>query len=249
MYRYLVFLAAALPVCALADVTGVYQLIDEQQKDAGTLTVQMKDEQHIRYDMQGAGGANQSGSTLLVGNKLYMVTPQGEVMDMDMMGAMAGAFMTSQAKQALSKTPKVEATGRRETVAGLRGEVYRWTEGQHVGEVVLSDDPRARSLGRAMEQLGDRMEKAFGDQQASRTYRQLRDSPMLRGKGVLSALETKGGGMRLLRVDEAALPAERFVLPKKPGAMALPGLPNGIPNMNDPQMQQMLKGLMQQQGR
>ena len=246
MPRYLVFLAIALPISALADVTGVYQLVDEHQKDAGTLTVQMKDEQHIRYDMQGAGGSGQSGSTLLIGEKLYMVTPQGDVMDMDMMGAVAGAFMTPQAKQAMQKAPNVEATGRSESVAGIKGEVYRWVEGQHTGEVVLSADPRARSLGRAMEQLGDRMEKAFGDQQASRTYRQLRDSPMLRGKGVLSAMETKGGGMRLLRVDEVALPAERFVLPMKPGAMALPGLPNGIPNMNDPQMQQMLKGLMQQ---
>lgn len=246
MKRPLFLLFLALPALARADITGVYQLVDEHQKDAGTLTVQMKDAQHIRYDMQGAGGPGQSGSTLLVGNKLYMITPQGDVMDMDMMGAVAGAFMTPQAKQAMQKSPQVEATGRSATVAGIKGEVWRWTEGRHAGEVVLSADPRARQLGVAMEQLGDRMEKAFGDAQASRAYRQLRDAPALRGKGVLSAMETNGGGMRLLRVDEAALPAERFVLPKKPGAMALPGLPNGIPNMNDPQMQQMLKGLMQQ---
>ncbi|TQV65145.1 MAG: hypothetical protein FNT29_02060 [Halothiobacillaceae bacterium] len=246
MNRWIALLALALPASAMADMTGVYQLIDEHRKDAGTLTIQMKDEQRIRYDMQGAGGPGQSGSTLLISGKLYMVTPQGEVMDMDMMGAVAGAFMTPQARQAMQKAPKVEAAGRSETVAGIKGEVWRWTEGRHAGEVVLSADPRARQLGRAMEQLGDRMERAFGDAQASLAYRQLRDAPALRGKGVLSAMETNGGGMRLLRVDEAALPAERFVLPKKPGAMALPGLPNGLPDMNDPQMQQMLRGLMQQ---
>lgn len=238
-------LAFTLPAAARADVTGVYQLLDERQKDAGTLTIQMKDEQHIRYDMRGRT-ANESASTLLLADKTYLLTAQGEVVDMDMMGAVAGAFIKPQARQALGAAPQIEATGRGETVAGIRGEVYRWTAGQHSGEAVLSSDARARLLGRAMERLGDRMERAFGDQQASAAYRQLRNSPLLRDKGVLSTMEAKGGGMRLLRVDEAALPADRFVLPKKPGATALPGLPNGLPNLNDPQMQQMLKELMQQ---
>jgi surface antigen len=244
MKRPLFLLLLALPALASADITGVYHLFDEQQKEAGTLTVQMKDARHIRYDMQ--GGAQGSASTLLVEDKLYMLTPQGAVMDMDMVGALAGAFMTPQAKAAMQKTPRVEATGRSETVAGLKGEVWRWSEGGHAGEVVLSDDPRARKLGEALEALGDRMEKALGDAQASRAYRQLRDAPALRGKGVLRAMENRGGGMLLVRVDEAPLPAERFVLPKKPGATPLPGMPNGLPNLNDPQLQQMLRGLMQQ---
>ncbi|MEW6765893.1 MAG: hypothetical protein AB1344_08930 [Pseudomonadota bacterium] len=233
------------PFMAHADITGVYQLLDKQQQDAGTLTIRMKDEQHIRYDMQGRT-ANESASTLLLGDKSYMLTPHGEVMDMDMMGAVAGALMKPGAKQAISQTPKIEAAGRTSTLAGIRGEVYRWTAGQHAGEAVLSGDARARLLGRAMERLGDRMERAFGDQQASAAYRQLRDSPLLRDKGILSSTEPQSGGMRLMRVDESALSADLFVLPKKPGAMALPGLPNGLPNLNDPQMQQMLKGLMQQ---
>jgi surface antigen len=242
MKRPLFLLLLALPALASADITGVYHLFDEQQKEAGTLTVQMKDARHIRYDMQ--GGAQGSASTLLVEDKLYMLTPQGAVMDM--VGALAGAFMTPQAKAAMQKTPRVEATGRSETVAGLKGEVWRWSEGGHAGEVVLSDDPRARKLGEALEALGDRMERALGDAQASRAYRQLRDAPALRGKGVLRAMENRGGGMLLVRVDEAPLPAERFVLPKKPGATPLPGMPNGLPNLNDPQLQQMLRGLMQQ---
>ena len=245
MRRLLFLFALATPLLAQADLTGVYQLIDERQQDAGTLTIQVRDEQHIRYDMQGRE-PGQSGSTLLLGEKLYMITAQGEVMDMDMLGAVAGALMTPQARQAMAKAPEVVATGGVRTVAGLRGEVVRWSDGRHQGEAILSADPRARLLGRAMERLGDRMEKTLGDQQASRTWRQLRDAPELRDKGVLSALENGGGGMRLLRIDESPLPDARFVLPKKPGATALPGLPNGLPNLDDPQLQQMLRGLMQQ---
>ncbi|MGK0674587.1 MAG: hypothetical protein ABWU16_07990 [Halothiobacillaceae bacterium] len=156
MKRPLGLLLLALPALALADITGVYQLLDGQRKEAGTLIVQMKDARHIRYDMQ--GGSQGTVSILLVGDGVYMLTPQGTVMDMDMVGALAGAFMTPQAKAAMQKTPRVEATGRRETVAGLKGEVWRWSEGGHAGEAVLSDDPRARKLGEALEQLGDRME-------------------------------------------------------------------------------------------
>lgn len=245
MRRLLFLLALATPLLAQADLTGVYQLIDELQQAAGTLTIQVRDEQHIRYDMQGKE-PGQSGTTLLMGDKLYMITAQGEVMDMDMLGAVAGALMPSQARQIVVQDPRVEATGRSQTLAGLKGEVFRWSDGRHAGEAVLSADPRARLLGRAMERLGDRMERTLGDQQVTRTWRQLRDAPQLRDKGVLSALENGGGGMRLLRIDEAPLPDARFVLPKKPGATALPGLPNGLPNLNDPQLQQMLKGLMPQ---
>lgn len=41
------------------------------------------------------------------------------------------------------------------------------------------------------------------------------------------------------------LPDARFVPPQRPGATALPGLPNGLPNLDDPQLRQMLRGLMQ----
>ncbi|MFZ5466095.1 MAG: hypothetical protein ACOZAI_02415 [Pseudomonadota bacterium] len=245
MHRLLLLFALTLPALARADLTGVYQLIDERQRDAGTLTIQMRDEHTIRYDMRGRE-AGQSGSSLLLGDRLYLITAQGEVMDMSMMGAIAGALMPPQARQVVVQDPKVEATGRSRTVAGLKGEVYRWADGRHAGEAVVSSDPRARLLRRAMERLGDRMERILGDAQVTRTWRQLRDVPQLRERGVLSALTNGGGGMRLLRVEEGAVPAERFVLPRRPGTVALPGLPNGLPNLNDPQMQQMLRGLMQQ---
>lgn len=239
MHRLLLLLALTLPALARADLTGVYQLIDERQQDAGTLTIQVRDEQHIRYDMRGRE-AGQSGSTLLLGDRLYLITAQGEVMDMDMLGAVAGALMPPQARQVVVQNPKVEATGRSRTVAGLKGEVVRWSDGRHAGEAVLSADARARLLRRAMERLGDRMERTLGDAQVTRTWRQLRDAPQLRERGVLSALTNGGGGMRLLRLDEGAVPAERFALPRKPGATALPGLPN----LSDPQLQQMLNRLL-----
>lgn len=231
---------------AHADITGVYALHDENKKDAGTMTIQLRDAQHIRYDMQGKK-ADESGSLLLLGEKFYVLTPQGEVMDMDMLGGLAGALGGKSSKTE-PLAPTLVATGRTETIAELKGEVYQWSDGKHRGETVLSTDPRAKHLSMAMERMGDHMEKSFGDAQASKSYRQMRNSPELRDKGILRAQEAGGSEMRLVSVNEKLIADAQFTLPKKAGAKAMPGLPNGIPNMNDPQIQMLMKEVMKSQG-
>jgi hypothetical protein len=242
---FLVFCCTALS--AQADTTGVYALQDEGKKDAGTMTIQWRDAQHIRYDMQGKK-ADESGSLLLLGEKFYVLTPQGEVMDMDMLGGLVGALGAATKPKVAPSMPDFKATGRSETVAGLNGEIYQWNDGKHRGETVLSTDPRAQRLSMAMERMGDHMEKSFADTQASKSYRQMRNSPELRDKGILRAQEAQGGEMRLVRVDEKPIADAQFTLPKKAGAKAMPGLPNGIPNMNDPQIQMLMKEIMKSQG-
>jgi hypothetical protein len=54
--------------------------------------------------------------------------------------------------------------------------------------------------------------------------------------------------MRLVSVNEKPIADAQFTLPKKAGAKAMPGLPNGIPNMNDPQIQMLMKEVMKSQG-
>ena len=235
-------------VGAQADMTGVYRLTDGKSKDAGTMTIQYRDAQHIRYNFKGKK-PDEAGALLLLKDKLYAITPQGEVMDMAMVAGIAGALGGVQAKPKKSAVFSLDATGRKENVAGIQGEVYRWSDGSHSGEAVLSSDPRARQLSEAMERIGDHMQQTMGNTQALVTFREMRDHPELRGKGVVSSKEDAGSSMRLDSVQNAPLSDALFVLPKKANVTALPGLPNGMPNMNDPQIQMLMKEVMKQQVR
>lgn len=239
---------STLTVAAQADMTGVYRLNDNKNKDAGTLTIQYRDAQHIRYNFEGKK-TDEAGALLFIKDTLYAITPQGEVMDMAMVAGITGALGGAQAKPKKPAKFSLDAMGIKETVAGMQGEVYRWNDGTHAGEAVLSSDPRARQLSAAMERIGEHMQQSMGNTQALVTFREMRDHPVLRDKGVVSSKEDAGSGMRLESVQSAPLPDALFVLPKKANAAALPGLPNGIPNMNDPQIQMLMKEVMKQQVR
>jgi len=241
-------LCLALPWSAQADMLGVYRLTDDKQKDAGTMTIQYRDEQHVRYDFKGKK-RDESGALLLLMDKLYAITPQGEVMDMAMVAGIAGALGGSDAKSKARLKFSPDATGRKESVAGVSGEVYTWSDGTHSGEVVLSKDARAKQLSQAMERVGDQMQQSMGNSQVSATFRELRDHPALRDKGIVRSQESSGSGMRLEKITELPLADALFILPKKVNATALPGMPNGIPNMNDPQIQMLMKEMLKQQGR
>jgi len=241
-------LCLALPVSAHADMTGVYRLTDDKNKDAGTMTIQFRDAQHIRYNFKGKK-PDESGALLLLKDKLYAITPQGEVMDMAMVAGIAGALGGARAEPKKPAKFSLDATGKKESVAGIQGEVYRWSDGRHSGEAVLSKDPRARQLSEAMERIGDHMEQSMGNAQVSVTFRGMRDHPALRDKGFVSSRDDSGSSMRLESVQSAPLSDALFVLPRKAGASPLPGLPNGMPNMNDPQIQMLMKEVMKQQAR
>jgi len=243
-----VFLCLILPLSVYADMTGVYKLTDEKGKDAGTMTIQYRDAQHIRYDIKGKK-PDEEGALLLVKDKLYAITPQGEVMDMAMVAGIAGALGKMDNSPKKSAQFSLEATGKKVSMAGIQGEVYRWSEGVRSGEAVLSKDPRAKQLSEAMERIGDHMEQSFGSAQASATFREMRDHPALRDKGFVSSKDDTGSSMRLESIQNTLLSDALFVLPKKANATELPGMPNGIPNMNDPQIQLLMKEMMRQQGR
>ena len=239
---------SALALAAQADMTGVYSLTDDKQQDAGKLTIQYRDAQHIRYDFEGKK-PDEAGALLFVKDKLYAITPQGEVMDMAVVASIAGALGGADAKAKAKPEFSIEATGKKENVAGLAGEVYRWNDGTHSGELVLSKDARAKQLSQAMERVGDHMQQSMGNAQVSATFRQMRDHTAMRDKGIVRSQEASGSGMRLEKIIESPLADVLFVLPKKANATALPGLPNGLPNMNDPQIQMLMKEMMKQQGR
>jgi len=235
-------------VGARADMTGVYSLVDDKNKDAGTMTIQFRDTQHIRYSFKGKKPA-ETGALLLVNDTLYAITPQGEVMDMAMVAGIAGALGGADKHTKTAPKFTLEASGKKETVAGLVGEVYHWSDGTHAGELVLSQDARAKQLSQAMERVGNHMQQSMGNAHVAAIFRQMRDHSALQGKGIVRSQERSGSGMRLEKISEAPLADALFILPKKTNAAALPGLPNGLPNMNDPQIQMLMKEVLKQQGR
>lgn len=141
-------LAAALPV--LAD--GKATITTHDAQDPMQMVIHWNDDR-MRMDFP----SQQQGYMLMRDGKGYMVTEQGGqtiVMDMamlkemtDTMGDEAGAMSANQAQSVES----LDATGERETIAGIEGEVYRvqWTDRSgksHDDELVLSDEPLAREM-------------------------------------------------------------------------------------------------------
>lgn len=144
----------------------------------------------LRMDMPGEMNAYM----LVRGGKGYSVGRHGGrtmVLDMDSMRQMgqmaqgAGDSGPELAPEELSSLDSLEATGERETVAGIAGEVHRisWTDAggtQHQDTAVLSEDPLARALtdafGRSVGAISGRAEDPFGEAALARDLGVLRFS-------------------------------------------------------------------------
>ncbi|GGX88718.1 hypothetical protein GCM10007160_15250 [Litchfieldella qijiaojingensis] len=144
--------AAALP--ALADGKATIATTDTQ--NAMQMVIHWTDDS-MRMDFP----AQQQGYMLMRDGKGYMVTEQAGqtiVMDMAMLKGMADAMGEANevnANQAKS-VDNLEATGEKETIAGIEGDVYRiqWTDHggtNHDDEIVLSDKPLGREMLQAFQ--------------------------------------------------------------------------------------------------
>lgn len=157
-----VLLAAALP--ALAD--GKATITTQDAQEPMQMVIHWDDDR-MRMDFP----SQQQGYMLLRDGKGYMVAEQGGqtiVMDMatlkemtDAMGDEAGAMSGNQAQSVES----LDATGERETIAGIEGEVYRvrWTDrsgNSHDDRLVLSEEPLAREMLAAFQ---DYVETVMGE--------------------------------------------------------------------------------------
>ncbi|EPC02126.1 hypothetical protein L861_05045 [Litchfieldella anticariensis FP35 = DSM 16096] len=154
--KYLVaglMLATALPVFA----DGKATIATSDTQNDMQMVIHWTDDS-MRMDFP----AQQQGYMLMRDGKGYMVTEQAGqpiVMDMAMlkgmteaMGEEANAVNANQAKSVES----LEATGEKETVAGIEGDVYRiqWTDhggNAHDDQMVLSDEPLGREMLQAFQ--------------------------------------------------------------------------------------------------
>jgi hypothetical protein len=122
---------------AFADATVVYKMTSDN--GGGTQTIRYVDKKHVRVDMDNDSVRHET-TMMKLDDKVYMITGK-TVQDMDQLTQMM-AMMGKKPKKVTTKhsSIKYEDTGRKETIAGITGKVYQFTERGKKHEVVLAQD-------------------------------------------------------------------------------------------------------------
>jgi hypothetical protein len=194
---------------ARADLVGTWKTGDND-----SLKISFRDKNHIRME------AGPDAYILLSGDKVYMVNRtkgKWKAFDMDEMSGMMKMFGkgTANAQAIEDHKPHFRATGRRETIAGYKGEVYQVTytdsSGRtHEQEMVLSDHPDVKKLNQAWVSLASRMARMTGRDTAEALERATKEA---REKGYGGMLRS-GDDMILERIEEPIMKASYYRLPE-----------------------------------
>lgn len=181
-----------------------------------TLHIAWRDAETLRMET-----GDDSSYFIMRDGKAYSVTQAGgtpRVMDMaammQMMRAMGGQSAPQPAPDSFGSVGKVEATGATETVAGIKGRVYRmtWTDpdgSKHSGEAVLTDDPLAVQMTSAY--LGS-VTAMFGSDNSSSFQSGLPG----KDRGLLRV----GDSFQVTSISRTDPPASAFELPAEPMDMS-----------------------------
>lgn len=150
---------------------------------------------------------------------MYVVNEAGGqtmVVDAAKMMGMFGDMDAAAPSVAGSKVISLAATGQREVVAGISGEIYRLeyfdskNNQAQTTDLVLSDDPRAIELSKAMSRMASSIQKAAG--QNGEESKEFQQHMSRLNKGVLRY----GNDMWVTRISDMSIDDERFVLPAAP---------------------------------
>jgi hypothetical protein len=164
--------------------------------------------------------AGPEGYILVSGDKAYMVNRskgKWKAFDMDEMSGMMKMFGQggTTAETMENYRPHFEPTGRKETIAGYKGEVYRVTYEDSSGrkqeqEMVLSDHPDVKKLNRAWISLASRMGQMTGRDVAEALEQATRESWEKGYGGMLRS----GDDMVLEKIEKPSLKASHYRLPE-----------------------------------
>lgn len=206
MIRYLLTtsLAAILLLTAFPALAGGWARIASEGED---MKLEYAGEK-LRMTVAGQGD---KAYMLIRDGKIYSVS--GEmVIDASSMMQNAGG-QTATPGDSMARFHGLEATGRKETVAGISGEVYRLDFTNHDGrrqqkEVVLSGDERAVAMQRAFLRMTKTMSEATGQELGGAADFE----KALGARGVLRM----GNEMRVAEISGDTPSASRFELPSKP---------------------------------
>lgn len=176
--------------------------------------------------LEGGPGMAAAGYMLVDEGRAYAVSLEGgqpRVIDMAVMGKMMGV-MAGMGGQQLAISDLVGEIidlmplNRTETLAGISGQLYslKYKAGQgqvRSDELVLSSDPRALELTRALLQLERSMAQMVGQTAASDAV--VEALQLGSAQGILRF----GNDMRLVSLSDASPDASRFQLPAEPTVM------------------------------
>ncbi|MHA7816315.1 MAG: hypothetical protein ACX93N_07555 [Pseudohaliea sp.] len=192
---------------------------------AGTATIANSDGTTMTFEYRGGdllrvGGMEDESYMLVRDNTLYVVNfNDGEPMVIDASSMMKGfSGMVQQAAPSATTAGFVslEETGRSETVAGIKGEVYLLTTNEdgveRTQEVVMSDDARAIEFRDAMFIMGRAAMDAFGEKQLAEDNKDLQKELEEMNLGVLRV----GDDMTVTELSGDRIAAARFELPAEP---------------------------------
>ena len=189
---------------------------------SGKATVTWRDADTVRMDV-----GDQNGYLLMRDGKAYSVSHHNsevQVMDlsvmMKMMRSMGRPGAKNKSDNPFGGVDSIEATGASETVAGIKGRVYRmhWTDGdgsRKSGHAVLTDDPLVVEMTRAYMSV---MAGMVGEDTTRAFQRALpgKDHGLLR----------MNDQFRVDEIHRADSPESTFTLPAKP--MDMQGLMGGM---------------------
>lgn len=224
-------LSAMLPMPS-AHAAGSVEYEIRSGQDAMRLSLEWRETNQVRIEPHldaSRGGAGIQAWQILRDGKLFAVTVQGGkpmVMEVTSMMKMMAGKIGAQAGAGFNDVQHLNsltATGRRETVAGVVGEVFLVDYQESGGkreqvEVVLSNHPTVREMTEAMVSFSATLAAALG-QQDPEGGRRLRIEFDKRQLGMLRYGDT----LKLTRVSSTAPAASRLELPAAP--MAMPSMP------------------------
>jgi len=192
---------------------------------AGTATIANSDGSTMTFEYRGddllrVGGVEDESYMLVRDNTLYVVSfNNGEPMVIDassMMKGFSGMVQQAAPSATTAEFVSLEKTGRSETVAGIKGEVYMLTTNEdgveRTQEIVMSDDKRAIEFRDAMFIMGRAAMDAFGEEQLKEDNKDLEKKLEEMNLGVLRV----GEDMTVTALSGDSIAAARFELPAEP---------------------------------
>lgn len=220
---------------------------------AGKATISSGDGQPIEFEYAGDSlrmNTGEAGSYMLVlDGTMYVVSNEGGQPMVFNASSMMRGMMSSAAQfapeQFNSEFVSLEDTGRDETVAGIKGDVYTLTYRENdetlSEEVVLTKDPRAREFRDAMFAMASMAEDIAGEEAAERG-RDLQKEMARLNAGILRF----GREMKVTAISDEKIAAARFELPAEP--MDMQGLGSMLGGAMSQQPAEAGEGAEQDQG-
>lgn len=203
-----IFLLFSVPVIA-GDISATYQYSDGQ-----TMTITVRDASHVRMD------TTPDSYMLLQGKKIFIVSKDEDgnwsAMDMDQMKGMAGMMggLFGKKAKAAEYDMKLKDTGKKEEIAGFKGNVYSATyyennKAVNTTEIVFSNKKDIQKINDAWISIAAGLAQVMGQDMSQL----LEKSNRLAKENNYGVMIRMGTDMKLKSLKNASIDDSYFELP------------------------------------